>query len=162
MSLSTTAILDATDRVLTRLETVESSMGTRLDPQQAAGARTTMQGIAADIKSITDGLAAIDESAVTAVFDGERALAVWRWRRSLRMDLITLLSHVQDLARVLNVYEKGAGESVVVAKEGDTLQSIAASELGSWEDWGALASRNPGLSPDTLAPGTAIIIPARR
>jgi nucleoid-associated protein YgaU len=46
-----------------------------------------------------------------------------------------------------------------IVKKGDTLQRIAARELGSEKLWEAIAKANPFISPGTLQPGREIRIP---
>ncbi|MCX8040452.1 MAG: LysM peptidoglycan-binding domain-containing protein [Planctomycetota bacterium] len=54
---------------------------------------------------------------------------------------------------------RAAGTRTYVVKPGDTLASIAASQLGRREAWKQIVEANPGIKPEALRVGQELIIP---
>ena len=53
-----------------------------------------------------------------------------------------------------------AGSRSYTVKKGDTLFSIAKTQLGSGRDWQKIVAINPGLSPQKLRVGQQIVLPS--
>lgn len=82
---------------------------------------------------------------------GEAVLATWRWQTRLVSLLTALNGGLLEASALLKTVRTTPLRRVVV-RDGDTLQGIAARELGDFRRWSELASLNR-LSPGQLLPG---------
>lgn len=129
---------------------------------QLESIRATTAGLEADIRSLLRELDRRDELDWLVVETGEKVLALWTWRRSTRSSLLALWRIAHQLAVMSRELTGGTRQKVVVVREGETWQSIAARELGAWGEWPRLLAANPTLSPGALASGTSLVIPEKR
>lgn len=128
----------------------------------AENLRAGLDGVRSDALAILRELDTTDEADLQVIADGAVRIGIWRWRRAVRRALLDLAGQAlaaQDVAREIAA---GTPEKVVVSREGDTLQRIAARELGSWEEWPRLLAANPGVAVGELPSGTTLVIPERR
>lgn len=133
-----------------------------LDEFTGASALLDLRNARDDAVELAGDLAQVDPLTLVATTTAENTINVWRWRYATRTSVMAFIVELGDLIDILELFLKGFNEKVVVSTEADTLQSIAARELGGYEDWPLLLKRNPGLSPVTLEPGTTIVIPNPR
>lgn len=158
-----TDVTDAVDLIVTRLTGAQTQVRTSaLDRDSAAALLTELSTVQAELKALLSDLADLDPETLLSVVDGLGVIQIWSWRRTLRFDLLQLTRKTAQLIEGTTAFVQGPIVRVVYTTEVDTLQSIAARELGDWKKWPLLVERNPGLSPVDLAPGTAIIIPPPR
>ncbi len=111
-----------------------------------------------------DDLAAWRADAARLVAGGrpDSVIALWKWERSTRRAFVGLDDAARKTAEVARLLEEGAGPVLVVARSGDTLQSLAARHLGDWRAWPRLLEANPGLAPGAVPSGTVLQVPRRR
>lgn len=152
------SILTAASSAATAARAAFGAAGTR---RALSNVRSTLSGLRSDILGARDDLDATDITSLVRYQDGEDLIRLWRWERELRRSLVRLDGHMRVLeAVVVNALEARA-DKVYVVRSGDTLQSIAARELGDWREWTRLAEVN-GLAPGALTSGTHLRIPPRR
>lgn len=120
----------------------------------------SVTGQRANIRTLRRSLDLIDAVDYLRVQDGEHVIGLWRWQRTLRQDLISLDGAAAEVATKVAEFIDGSGHRIHVVRSGETLQSIAAGELGDWRQWRTLAELN-GLSPGVPATGTILVVPAR-
>ncbi len=96
-----------------------------------------------------------------AFFDPVSLIKLWNWRSNLLFDLVRLDSQLRVTLEDVEEILAGTVARIVVSRAGETLQTIAARELGSQEDWRRIADAN-GLTPGPLEPGTSLVIPEKR
>lgn len=160
---SVSQVTDAVDLIVSRLTDAQSQVRiSGINGSSAAALLTELSTVQADLKVLLLDLAGLDPETLLSVVDGFGAIQMWSWRRTLRFELLQLTRAVQQHIEDTTAYVQGPIVRVVYTTEVDTLQSIAARELGGWEQWPRLVERNPGLTPTNLPPGTAIIIPPPR
>lgn len=144
------------------LEVLSALRTTPLGASTASDALVSTQSALTDARGLLDDLATVDETTLIAVEDGANLIRIWTWRREFRRAVLIISFDLTRLLERLLVFLQGVRIRVVFVTEGETLQSIAQRELGSFEAWPQLVAQNPGLSACDLQPGTAIVIPTRR
>jgi nucleoid-associated protein YgaU len=156
------AAVDLVDGVGVAVAAVASALSTgTATPQQLGALRSSLTGYRADLAELRDTLDTTDV-AEFQLYDGAAVtIALWRWERGTRHDLILLAPKLRAAEQVATRLVSGTTRSTVVVRSGDTLQTIAAREFGSWQEWPRLAAAN-GLTPGALVPGTTLIIPPKR
>ena len=164
MPYTTTAeVIDDVQAVQTRLtETLALVDLTAFTEADAENLRAGLDGVISDGRAVLRELDTTAEADLQVVDDGVVVLGLWRWRRSTRSALLGLVGQARAAQDVALTLAAGTPEKVVVSREGDTLQRIAARELGSWEEWPRLLAANPGVAVGELPSGTTLVIPERR
>lgn len=122
----------------------------------------SLEGIKADARTTITDLDSTQDEDLLIVEDGAILLRLWNWHRDVRRYLLGVIGKADDAQDVADEYVGGQDQKVVFSKQGDTLQRIAARELGSWNEWPRLLQANPGVSVGNLPPGTPLIIPEKR
>ena len=131
-------------------------------PRDLLGIQAALSGYQADIFDLRLILDGTDSSSFLAVQTGENLLSVWTWERQVRHDLVALAGHIQHLSELVTLLVEGRTRRQHVVRSGETLQQIAAVELGNWQDWPRLLEANPTITAGALASGTVLTIPERR
>lgn len=121
-----------------------------------------LDGARADARDLLIDLALLDEESLALVDDGLVTITLWRWRRSTRSAVVELVGQAKVVQEIADGLLTGERERVVVTRSGDTLQRIAARELGDWREWPRLLAANPSVSAGALPSGTSLVIPQRR
>lgn len=158
-------ILDGIDALVTRYEAAESVVRAAIESgssptvEQVQGLRTELAALQADLRAVRRDLDAVDASTFLLVEDGARTIALWTWQHRTRLVLVQVAAGVLELRRQAARYTEGDSRKVVVAKQGETLQIIAAREMGDWRAWPDLLAANPGVSIGALQGGTVLVIP---
>lgn len=94
--------------------------------------------------------------------DAADRLELWDWQIGTVTGLRKLAGHAQRAQDTISVLLEGRRPQTYEVRSGETLQSIAAKTLGSWQEWHRLVTAN-GLDPAASLPaGTLLIIPERR
>lgn len=156
------AATDALDGITVSLAVVTSALSTgTITAGQLGNLRASLTGHRADIAAIRVDLDALDVTDHQLYDDAAVTLTLWKWERLTRHQLATLLPAVRTAETIATRLVAGSARQVVTARDGDTLQSLAARYLGSWQEWPRLAEVN-GLTPGPLTPGAQIAIPAKR
>jgi len=123
--------------------------------------RASLRGHRAEIAAIRGDLDALDVTDYQLYPDAAVTLALWGWERELRHSLVAVAPSVRQAEKIAVRLVSGSARKTVTARAGETLQSIAARELGDWRDWVRLADAN-GLAPGALVAGTQVVIPGKR
>lgn len=160
-------VVERTEELAARFETAATTIEAVLSTGSPSGVdlqdlRGTLEGLSTDTRSLVRDLDAIDELDFALVQDGARTIRVWSWRRLTRSALVAFGGQVRQLSAVAAELAGGLRRKVVVSREGETWQSIAARELGDWREWSRLLAANPTIDPGTLNPGTTLVVPERR
>ncbi len=92
--------------------------------------------------------------------DPAQAIRLWRWERAVRALLLRLDDRLRALIELLVELDGGRAGRTYAVRTGDTLQGIAATELGDWRRWRELLRADLPAGP--LAPGTLILLPAEK
>lgn len=152
--------VDTVDGIVAELEVLEGQVyAAVIDADDAPELLAKVRELLAEVGTYIEDLEDTDELTLAVIVDASNSLALWRWRTSQRTLMIDFLSQVVEMERLLLTIVSGIEERLVVVRQGETLQSIAARELGDWREWRRLLDRNPGLSPVSIDPGTTIVIP---
>lgn len=151
----------------TRIATIAALVGATVAAGDATGEqleslRASAAGLVADIRSTLRELDRHDETDWLVVEDAERFLAIWQWRRESRKALLELWRLAYQLAIAALELGDGLRQKVVIVREGETWQSIAARELGGWQEWPRLLAANPTLTAGALSGGTTLVVPEKR
>lgn len=115
------------------------------------------------LNDIEDIRSSLDPKNVTDYVIAERGdayLAVWEWEKQTRFALSVVARKLIDAKNAASELKTGKASLLYVTKRGDTLQSIAAKFLGSWQSWSIIADAN-GIEPGIIEPGTTLIIPEK-
>lgn len=123
--------------------------------------RATLTEVRSSLRSVRDDLDATDVTAFQFRERADRDIALWAWERGLRRALIRVDAQIRIVDELAETLALGVRRKVYVVKSGDTLQMIAARQLGDWRDWPRLVEAN-GIAPGTLTVGTVLTIPERR
>lgn len=154
-------LLTAFENIETRFTTLASAVSAVVLTSDAASTfLLDVRDIATDLNTMLDDLAALDPTALLNIESARNLLAIWTLETTFRSQLMALLFQTSRLESLLTQLVQGVEERLVVVRENETLQSIAARELGDWREWTRIIARNPGLSPVTITSGTTIVIPA--
>jgi hypothetical protein len=121
-----------------------------------------LRGLLDETKAIRVDLDGVDAEDFLRGTHPDQLIGVWQGERETRRQLVKMAGGFLDLIDTLERLDTGDARSMYVSRDGDTLQSIAAAHLGSWQEWPKLLDANPEISPGPLASGTLVIIPARR
>lgn len=130
-----------------------------IDAQSLAA---TTAGVIGDCRALLAEMDTTIAETLAPTGDPASVIALWEWRRLTRRDVVLLLGEargIQDLALDLVA---GQRRKVVVTRQGDTLQRVAARELGDWREWPRLLAANPDVDPGELPSGLSLVIPERR
>lgn len=153
-------VLERTAEIRARLALLE--VPTQPTAAQLESLEASLEGLEGDVRGLVRDLDRIDELDFAVVADGQRTIGLWRWRRGARGALLALWRRVRAAGDVARELAGGQRRRVIVSREGDTLQTIAARELGDWRDWPRLLAANPTLTPGALASGTTLVVPEKR
>lgn len=131
-----------------------------LDETTLRHIETELAGYEDSIDEIRAVMDAQQVSEALAIQRGDLNLAVWGWERENRQALVRLRPKITAAKQVARKLLEGVTARVHVVRAGETLQSIAQSELGDWRDWGLLLKANPDINPGSpLSTGTHLNIP---
>lgn len=153
-------VIDRTAEIRDRLAALE--VAPQPNAAQLENIEAGLEGLEAEVRDLVRDLDRIDELDFAVVADGQRTIGLWRWRRGVRAALVGLWLRVRAAGDVARELAGGQRRRVIVSREGDTLQTIAARELGDWRDWPRLLAANPTLTPGALASGTTLVVPEKR
>ncbi len=142
------------EEVQTRLSTDEPSR------ENLSAILAALQTLLTTARTLRTDLQTVDEASLIAVQDGERLIRVWQWARRTRFALQLLIASMKETADTTALILSGFTVRIVVVGDGDTLQDIAARELGDWREWPKLVEANPGTTPGALATGDRLTIPS--
>lgn len=128
------------------------------DPSVLAAARTTALALRSRCATLRLDLDVLDVAG--GVDEGADQISAALWERETRHSLVLVSLHSGRAAERLSDLEPGGyRQRVYVVSAGDTLQSIAQREMGTWEAWPQIVAAN-GLDPGAaLTLGTELIIP---
>ena len=138
---------------------LQAGTQTSRDLLQLQSATTGQRADIYDLRQELDGAAVADGLAVPT---GENTLAIWLWERDARHNLVTLDGHLRRCGEVVDLLVSGRVRRQHIVRSGETLQQIAAAELGDWREWPRLLEANPSVSPGALAGGLVLTIPEKR
>lgn len=99
---------------------------------------------------------------LNTVGDASRILAVWSWERDTRQATQDYLVEVLASDKTAKGLSGRSDRGTYTTRDGETLQSIAQSQLGDWEAWPQILSANPDILPGLIPSGTTLVIPERR
>ena len=130
------------------------------DPAVLFSLRPRALALLASVDAVRGALDVLDVDAV--VEDGAGLISAALWERESRIMLVDVARGARRLVAALAALEPGGyRQRVYAVRSGDTLQSIAAHEMGSWERWTQLLAANRSIDPsDPLMVGTTLIVPA--
>lgn len=128
------------------------------DPTVLSAARTTALALRSRCATLRLDLDVLDVAG--GVDEGADQISAALWERETRHGLVLVSLHSGQAAERLSDLEPGGyRQRVYIVSAGDTLQSIAQHEMGTWEAWPQIVAAN-GLDPGAaLAVGTQLIIP---
>ncbi len=134
---------------------VEGGTETARDWQQLISA---LAGYQTDIRECRAVLDEADVTTALAFQDGAASIRLWQWERGVRRQLVEielqLFAAVATAAEIIGSFPS----RLYAVKSGDTLQTIAARQLGDWQEWRALADVN-NIDPGPLTPGQVLVLP---
>lgn len=138
---------------------LQAGTQTSRDLLQLQAATTGERADVYDLRQELDGAAVADGLAVAT---GENTLAIWLWERDTRHHLVALDGSLRRCGEVVDLLVSGRTRKQHIVRSGETLQQIAAVELGDWREWPRLLEANPGVAPGALASGLVLTIPEKR
>lgn len=110
------------------------------------------------LRSILVELDGTDVQAQQVYSDAAVTIELWAWERAVRATLVALDGQMQSAQAVIVQLLAGVQQTYHTVRAGETLQSIAATYLGSWTEWPRISAAN-GLKAGPIAAGTVILIP---
>lgn len=143
-------------RILPSLETDTQTT------QQIRGFKADLVGFQQDVRDVRQRLDEIDAVDFLFVVNGERTIGIWKWQRNTRQALIDEAGAFRETFEQTDQLDRGKDAQTIVTHDGDTLQSLAAQHLGSFDEWEKILDANPGLQPGRVAAGLTLVIPQRR
>lgn len=111
-----------------------------------SGAQDTARTLRAELASTDFGADVIPQT-------GDAVLAAWRWQHDTFRALLELDANIRAAQTAVSALVVVSSKRQVLVRSGDTLQRIAARELGDFRRWEELLSLN------TLTPGD--VLPAQ-
>ena len=115
-----------------------------------------------DLRTLRDGVGAVDVASYQFGDDAADRLGLWGWQVDTVSRLISIADQALQAQAVVSQLREGSRPSVYEVRSGETLQSIAQAVLGDWQEWTRLLEAN-GLDPAVvLQPGTVLVIPEKR
>jgi len=123
--------------------------------------RATLAGVMSDRTDLRATLDGLDVDDLIIGTDAADTIRLWGWVAALRRALAAVARRAVEADTVAAALEAGVDQVIHVVRSGETLQSIAATYLGTWKAWTRIADAN-GLAPGQPTAGTVLIIPARR
>lgn len=130
--------------------------------QQLEALRRTLAGVMDNTRALMDDLDALDPVTLITVPDGSRTIDAWIWQRTTRFAILDVHRLARELDGEAAEQIRGANARIVLVREGDTWQTIAARTLGDWTEWPRLVAANPGASVSAPAIGSTLLIPDPR
>ena len=165
--MSLKEIATATDEVVLQVSTLRITVA----PKLLAGTATERELLYLDtgLRNAQQDLRAtralLDPLEVEGVVIGEHPadlLNAELQARELRHSGLVLEAQVLRAREATLELLAGAARRTVFVQAGETLQGIAARELGDWRAWPKLLEANPGLQGGALTPGVQLQIPKTR
>lgn len=160
--LSMQSFQASVDALATKALAASRSFDSTSSTQTLASAAEAFAAVVSDAQDRLTELNTVDvEGTLTAPRDFLQAAM---WERDTRQQLAFLTRDAFNALRALRQQLAGGAARIRshVVRSGDTLQSIAASELGDWRMWVDIADAN-GLDPGaTLPNGTKLVLPEPR
>lgn len=151
-----TEILDGIEAAEARVRAlVESGVSSDRDWLQLA---SDLTGYSADIRDVRADLDSYDVTDALLYQSGADSIRLWRWERRLRRSLVGLEGRMRRTLEQVVELAEGRPSRLYAVKSGDTLQTIAARQLGDWTRWRELATIN-GLDAGPVTPGIVIVLP---
>lgn len=120
----------------------------------------TVAGLRADIRTLRRSLDQVDAADFLRGSNAQHIIGLWQWQRGLRGEFIALDAASLEVEVQVALLLSGTGHRIHVVRSGETLQSIAADELGDWKEWRTLAEVND-LAPGAVSSGTILVVPSR-
>ena len=155
-------VIAATAEIEQRMATAASFVAETVEDTDALSLAAAVAGVTADSRALLSELDTTAAEDLAPTGDGASVIALWEWRRLTRRSVVLLLGQTRTIADFASDLVAGQRRKVVVTRQGDTLQRIAARELGDWREWPRLLEANPGLSPGQLLSGVSLVIPELR
>lgn len=121
-----------------------------------------LHGLEQRVRALRKTLDTTNVADETVYADGAVVIALWKWERALRRDLVRFQGGLRTMIELTETLERGDESQVYVSRSGQTLQGIAQETLGDWREWPRLLTANPGLEPGELPSGTVLTIPKTR
>lgn len=152
------AVAASSSAAMTTAQAVlKTASATDADVGNFASALTTAQK---DVRAIRADLDSTDVEALQRYEDAAVTIGLWRWERGVRRSLTLLEGRARDAVAVATELRTGRGLGYYTTRPGDTLQSIAQTYLGGWQEWPRLSRAN-GIKAGPVAPGTVLVIPQK-
>lgn len=123
--------------------------------------RATLTEARSSLRDARNDLDETDVSTFQLHARADRTIALWKWERSLRRVLVLVDAQIRVVDDLAESLAFGVRRKVYVVRSGDTLQIIAARQLGDWQEWPRIVEAN-GIAPGTLTVGTVLTIPEKR
>ncbi|MEQ1494498.1 MAG: LysM domain-containing protein [Novosphingobium sp.] len=136
--------------------------GAEISPADALSVVAGLDGVRQDGRAVLADLDTTQEEDILVVQDANVLIQLWLWRRNTRKSMMAALGRCRELSDIAYELVQGKRQKVIVTRQGDTLQRIAARELGDWREWPRILDANPGLAPGDVPSGTSLVIPERR
>lgn len=158
-----TDIVAAVELMADRVTAAASLVGSSaITEPTAKNISASMNGVRSDGFDILRTLSTIDDESLAVIDDGEVTVKLWTWRRATLLSVTTLMGQARAIQDLVADFVGGLKQKVIVTREGDTLQKIAARELGDWREWPRLLAANPGLPTGAVDSGLTLIVPEKR
>jgi hypothetical protein len=132
-----------------------------LDVQQVRYLVATLAGVLQACAQLARDLELTQDLQLIVVPDGRRQIQIWNWRRATRAAVIRTADDARRLFDQVRELDAGRSDRLIYTIEGETLQRVAARELGGFAEWPRLIDANPGVQPGLLPTGTPLVIPPR-
>lgn len=129
-----------------------------VDPAALSKIRTTTINFRARARTIRGNVDALD--ILATVDDGADLIRAAIWERDTRRDLVRVEQHSGELADALaSLPPGGYRQRTYRVRSGDTLQTIARTEMGDWQAWTQIVAANRIDPGEPLTIGAELIIP---
>lgn len=156
------AASDASDRASAAIADVADVLLTgTVSRGRLANLSATLGGVRDDVRAVRQDLDGIDVSSFQFHARGDRTVALWRWERVLRRSLVQVDADLRASVELTAKVALGIRRKTRVLRSGETLQAIAAQELGDWREWPRILEAT-GLEAGSIPSGTVLVIPEKR
>lgn len=158
-------VMSDVEEIVGQFNTVTSVVSggiSAIDSPTALSVAAGMEGVRIDVRTFLREFDTTQVEALPVVDDAAALLQLWRWRGDTRHAVMSLVGQARGLSELAAELVTGSKAKVIVSVQGDTLQRIAARELGDWREWPRLLEANPGVRPGALPSGTSLVIPDKR
>lgn len=108
---------------------------------------TQLRALREKVRQLRASFDEVDIQTYKGADDPLREVTLWEFEKTYRRRLADMSAALDDAALLAEDLSQGVTQKVIQARDSDTIQSMAADELGDWQRWWDLQQANRDTLP---------------